>query len=89
MPAEITVRPDGTITRHFGETYSVEIGIQTVIVVADPHQAEWFARRLNMARESKLHTAMNILTEQLGWSEEYAKYVYHLLLTDGATQTLN
>lgn len=89
MPAEIHVRADGSITQSFGESYSVEIGDQTVIVVADHMQAEWFARRLNMVRESKLHTAMNILTEQLGWSEEHAKYIYHLLLTDGATQTMN
>lgn len=89
MPAEIHVRADGVITQSFGKSYSVEIGDHTIVVVADEHQAEWFARRLNMARESKMHTAMNILTEQLGWSEEHAKYIYHLLLTDGATQTLN
>lgn len=62
--------------------HRIQIGGSTIFITPDTTQANWYARRLNMARESGLHTAMNILTEQLGLSEDYAKHIYHMLHED-------
>lgn len=83
MAAEIKILPHESVTANYGESYMVMVGQLVIMQCADNHQAEFFARKLNMARESKLHTAMNILTEQCGLSESFAKALYHDLLTDG------
>lgn len=67
----------GAVLGH--EYYRVCIGASTIMLTPDVRHAEWCARRFNMARESGVHTAMNILTEQMGFSEEYAKHLYHML----------
>ncbi len=58
---------------------SVMIGSVTVFVTPDMPSATRISRLLSSARESKHHTAMQILTEQLFLGEETAQYVLHML----------
>lgn len=58
---------------------SVVIGEFTLYIVPDLASADRIARLLNSARESKYHTAMNILTEQLFMATETAQAVLDML----------
>lgn len=58
---------------------TVNVGVVTVFVVPDEKCADRISRLLHMARESKHHTAMNILTEQLFLGEHAAQVLLHML----------
>lgn len=57
----------------------VNLGGLTLFITPDQVSADHIARLLNMARESKHHTGMNILTQQLFLGEEAAKLVLYML----------
>lgn len=93
MAAITVVIEEGSAILTMGEYYAIRIGDATIMATLDRHQANWIARKLNMARESGKHTAMNILTEQLGLSENEALRILeglHMTHTRNSTpSTLN
>ena len=82
MTAHIRIVPAGTrieaIVMHM---VVVMIGDETAAITPCPKQAEHIAMLFNRARESRSkHAAMNILTEQLHYSEEWASRLYDILV---------
>lgn len=83
MAATIALLPSMTHTINVGEAYTVMIDDHPIFLVTCEHQGTHFARLLNQARESGQHTAMRILTQDLGFCEGRAKAIFMMLHGSG------
>lgn len=84
MSVQIKIVPDASLTMQLGDSWSVLLNERILFQCADEQQADWFARKLSAARSESKHNAMNILREQLGFSEPMAESIFFVLKTDAA-----